>query len=464
MNYNKKMSILAVISSAILYGISFLYAPMAWGVVVFLIPIIGSCYKNIPIGLCTGALWSIIAFAMHAFGIFFVVVKRGTDYITVVFLLTCFALYCSLYSMLWLWAVQKKPSNDRFTQMIYRTIVTLFFFVAIDTFFLFPLGVVQGYPLFFPVIPLVNSTVGVFLITYIQQWFLFFLVIALQESIVFMFLCTSFSKIKKTIIFALLLSVFLWPIFFTPAQKQELRTLYNTDEIVCILECKSGNDPREHAQLLYELLLKARNTYPQVKTFIMRESAFPFSLNEHLYVVEMWQKNIMQEGDSIIFGSAWKEGEECSNCFFCIDTCRITHRYEKSHLIPLFEYIPSNLFFKDSLKSLFFQKKDLFSPGSSLRNPFKMLNQLQALPVLCSELFWNKRPLLQDEKKDSKNHILICLMHDGHFENSGYDQRMILTARYRACVEQRTIIYCSFFHAALIGTKGQLCELNKIIA
>ncbi len=459
MHYSIKSGLFAVTVSAFLYGISFLYAPFSSAAVIFLIPLLLCIEKKISIGILTGALWSIIAFFMHAFGILYVVVNYGTNVAIVTCVLFFFGLYCGLYSMIWIWLLQKKMNSQPLLQIVYRVLVTVLFFVAIDRFFLFPLGVIQGYPLFFPLIPLINTLAGVIFIATIQRWLFLIMVVIMQELIVYSIVHSQFSRTKISIFIICFTTIFLFPPHCLFLTQKQLIEKYDTDSIACIVECKTEKNPQDHAQLLYSLMVKARQLYPQAKTFIMRESAFPFSLNEHRYAIEMWQKNIMKEGDHIVFGSLWCENDACFNCFFCINECRIMHRYEKTHLIPLFEYIPESLFFKSKLRNLFFQKKDLFSQGFSTSVPLKINDNTLILPVICSELFWNKR-----SKHLHTQCPLLCLMHDGHFANSGYDALMILMARYKACYEQRTIIYCSYFHALLIGTHGESCKLNKISA
>ncbi len=461
----------ALFCSGFFYGAAFLFNQWCWWMCgVFLMPLLWCIHTQQTISCVQAGWWAIIAFGMHATGILYVLVTRGENSYIVGLVCIAFFLYCAVHSSLWIFLLQKGKQLPYYKALAYRTTLTMAFFWWIDYGFLWPLGTVQGYPLFFPLVPLIQSMFGSVLLGHLNHWIAWGCIIAMQDYIVYLFIKMQDHRRKKRIAHAIL-----WPLilFFICSKvimkaKQEENVAcgeLTKDDVVCFVRTPSSQNPRQHAQDMCEAMMKAARSYPQAYVYIFRESAFPFVLNKHLYALEMWQKNALGNGRIMLLGSAWQDeldGEKTHNCFFCIDECRITHRYEKHHLIPLFEYIPQHLFFKEKLRNLFFQKKELFSPSYAPLRTVAIGKKLYFLPVLCSELFWQNRSSVQEEIKSLIRYPLICLMHDGHFKNSGYDKLMVLAARFRACVEQRKIVYVSFFHAYLIDEKGILHELNKV--
>jgi apolipoprotein N-acyltransferase len=263
-----------------------------------------------------------------------VVFYEGVGWFRLIFPLA-FVLYCSLFSGFWFWclALVKKY---RFAESLFFGI-TFCYFWFVDSFILSPFGKVQGYPLAFPLVPIMKKPELLFLVSYVGKWGMLLLLILLQISLVKGCLKKQWFLVTLCCLFP-----FGWGLFFTPetglpawVQKIHFEPL---DKAI---------HQHERAQHLVAKLAGLKN----IKLFIFPESYFPFVIDKKSNSLRILQGYILQNEQLIFFGANQIKKSNYFNCALLVDKCRIIYSYEKSHLIPFFEYNPYTmnqigLFFK----------------------------------------------------------------------------------------------------------------------
>jgi apolipoprotein N-acyltransferase len=166
---------------------------------------------------------------------------------------------------------------------------------------------------------------------------------------------------------------------------------------------------------LCDLKLWERCNVPgnRTKQFIILapESAFPFPLNMHPDVIELWS-NVLPDNVHMILGTQQAFGEKLCQSVVWLNSCRIKKNYVKKHCVPFIERVPH--FYKkiEFLRKFFLGDVCQFSRAKKIeqQNYFEFTdkfsqnfchpeldsgsiqsiaqNKIIFIPQICSELFF----------------------------------------------------------------------------
>lgn len=400
------------------------------GPFLFLIPLY-SAFVNKTCTFLNGFLWGVIFWFIHSAGLFCVVYYEGSGSFRLLFPLF-FVVYCALYSGFWFWILQKGTHENQ-TDWYFASITVLYFWF-VDVLILSPFGRVQGYPLAFPLIPVMHIPQLLFCVSYLGKWGTLLCLIILQISLVKGWLDRRYWFLLIVISIPFSVGFFLVPITTVPDWVYNIKFI-PLDESV---------HPHERAQQVATQLADNK----VVKLFIFPESYFPFQINQQSNSLKILQNYLLQEQQYAFFGANRLINDHLYNAVFLIDQCRIIQSYEKSHLIPFFECNP----YKMSQIRLFFNffshKGNTFYRANRNLSAFKIPYLPPFIPLICSELFW------LEQVPDTLPGILFCLAKDAYFKKSGYKQIMLLCAQFVALTHKRYLAYCASDSAYLINECG----------
>lgn len=397
----------------------------------FLIPLY-SAFVNKTCTFLNGFLWGVIFWFIHSAGLFCVVYYEGVGSLRIVFPLL-FVVYCSLYSGVWFWGLHKTASRNKADW--YFVSITVFYFWFVDTLILSPFGKIQGYPLAFPLIPIMQLPQLLWSVSYVGKWVAFLFLIILQMGLV-----KGWVKRHYWFVAFLINTIFTSGFFLLP--NISIPDWVNRIQFIPLNE---SVHPHERAQELVAQLVQQKST----KLFVFPESYFPFSINEQSNSLKILQNYLLQEKQYAFFGANQKINNNLYNAAFLIDQCRIIQSYEKSHLIPFFECNP----YKMNQIGLFFNffphKGNTFYRANRTLSVFKLPYLPPFIPLICSELFW------LEQVPDTLPGVLLCLAKDAYFKKSGYKQIMLFSAQFTALTHQRYLAYCASNSAYLIDNFGR---------
>lgn len=394
-------------------------------------------FKKENLSFSQGFLWGIFFWFIHSFGIFYVVFYEGAGLFRLIFPLV-FVFYCSLFSGLWFVCLAHLKKYS-FTNWLFLGI-TFCYFWFVDSLILSPFGRVQGYPLAFPLIPIMKFPELLFLVSSLGKWGMLLFLMAFQISFVKGFSHHKWFILSIICILPFLSGLFLTPQTYLPAwvQKIHFEPLDNTIH------------PHERAQHLVAKLTNLKT----IKLFVLPESYFPFVINKKSNSLRVLQKYILQDKQHIIFGANQLKDNKLLNCALLVNKCRIIHSYEKSHLIPFFEYNPYTMKQIGLFFNFFLHKGNPFYCADRHLSSFEIPEFEPFMPLICSELFW-----LKSVPSNVKG-ILLCLSKDSYFGSSGYSEIMLLSAQFTALCQKRFLAYCASSSAYFINQYGKI--LKKI--
>jgi len=424
---------LLVFFSALVFASSF-YG-LFYGLFIFLIPLY-CLFLEKKLSFFYGFIWGLTFFAFHSFDFFYVVFEQGYGYFRLLYP-TLFVVYCALYPGFWFLILKKLQGWYQKDQEFIWIVVTFLYFVSIDKALLFPFGKIEGLPLCFVLLPLFYKPVLAQLIGMFGKW-----PVVLGLIIISAVAIEGYSKKIWQLVGIFLLLLFLFSLISN--KSEQLPAWF--DKVISIT-FKPTATMQERLNIMTQKL-----SQEQGKLLIFPESCVPFCNDTEHYGVSFLQQHLLQ--DSLcIFGMHTKKTEKLYNSFIFCDVSRIIVSYEKTHLIPFFEYNPFYFFQYGFYFDFFLHKKKPFTVSKNSPIPVKYNQIGPFLPVICSELFWDK------QRRKYPRIPLICIANDSYFTGFGYLQFMVLAAQLVALSEQRSIIYSSWSGAYFINSQAYLKKI-----
>ena len=451
----KRVSLLFVVSSAILYAIALLFPQYAAPLVfIFLIPLfyylMATQDTKRPI-FRIGFLWGLFFFSIALFGIFMLVLTRAQGPARVLgYLLP--VIYFSLCSGAWFWCMERAFFIN---QPFLITFITFLYFVAMDRWLLFVVGVCCGYPFSYPLLPLIQYPALVQGATLVGLDALLYCLIVSSWAIA----RWGHEKKGRYFIFAGIsgLPFALGPLLYLqenePAHLQKIVFLYVEPE---------DEYPVEATGKITVGLQAVSEQYPQATTILMPESSFKFSLNSHLDTVKKWCEGMAQHC-TLIIGShrteSVKNDEKLHGSLFCIQQGRITHCYDKLNCLPFGETLFQPWNSIHWIKSAFLNKKKMFAPGEKKGSLISLDNDFKFFPLICYDLFCTNN----DPCTEHKSFPSLTLANDDWFRLSSYFQHLLLLTAHRRALEWgRDGLYIAHSGGWWLGKRGKKVQLQQL--
>ena len=393
-------------------------------------------------GFRFGCLWGLCFYGLHCYPIATVLYLRGQgDYRLLVYLFL--VLFFAIQSGFWFLC---SHFIELYSSRHMRPLITMGYFVWMQTMVFWLFDICEGYPFALPIIPIAHherllqllplmGVYGMTMALIAGQWFI---ACALKQYQYSLLACGCFIP------FLLGYAI----------QKQELIPEY-IKHIVYISPEWECMHPYDTAQDITYCLQKAAEQYKRGVCFIMPESAYPFSLSS--YQTDLWQSVLYHNKQQIIIGAHKKSDKTSINTLFHLDQCRIIQTYEKKHSVILTERTPFYLKGIYFFTHLFGGNTDRSPIKKDKRSIYSLLIRIYNyyfLPVLCSELFYNDFSSLPYKKAP-----ILLLCNDGWFHFYYIRYCMLLYAKIYAIRWKRPIIYISHSNGFFISETGRVVAL-----
>lgn len=428
-----------ITSSALLCSVAFLMPSwLGWLVFIWPAPLffprIVTAY-SFKEGLC----WGFIFFSLYLHGLAFVFI----DYIGMWYGLLCYSMLV-LYgavSIGLLYAAARCLGNHWLVRLLALNSIWLF----IEHAYFIPFGSVQGLSLASLLIPLTSYPALVYCAAWLPLWLLTILSITIGAMLGLAVQKPRMALIGFIACVPFLIGWYQYAAYPVPSWASSLGI------------CR----PQQHASIwdqAYAIDAAIKDIYkkhPSITCIILPESAFGDCLERYHEFLTVWYDGAMPDTMKLIMGAQRAHNQQLFNTLFMMQQCRITHYYDKSHLIWFFEYLPP--FWKSctNIRNLFLKNKEFSGPP---RDQSLVLLQLSAdctvTPALCSDLFFNYIPAT------SRGDAILCLVNDRWFAKCPYIARlMILYARLYAIAHHQPIIYVGYQYGGLLMPDGIIHNL-----
>ena len=201
----------------------------------------------------------------------------------------------------------------------------------------------------------------------------------------------------------------------------------------------ASHDPGVVGQKIYQQLALV----PAGAVVVAPESTFPFALNDHPEVVDMWTSALPDDAHLLI-GSQRREGKNYYQTVYWLHEGRIKNHYDKTHRVLFTENVPEVFASMPWAKKLFLDHKTPISAGEQSGVVFPVSESLRILPQMCSELFMN------GDVDTTGATIIAWFVNDSWFP-SYFKNLMVRLAQRRATQLKRPILYITHEKAVVFN-------------
>ena len=416
--------------SAILYGLAYILPYQLCWLIFPAFSIIFFLGRSRKLTFLAGFTWGLVAFGIHTFPPFYCLYTITLSVWLFVgwFLLSS---YLALYAGLWFYGASKFG----------WVIVSWLFIIIMDRYCLWIFDYWEGYCCLHPLVPLMT-----------QPKLFYFLPIIGTAGMTLLFLCTAASSaaflIKPRLKMGLLVLglCLVWSTGFC-IRREHVQPTWLTKigyARVPFVPFKKINN-LEHAQKICLELQRVMQAKSQVQIIFMPESTLPCALNNCPRVESCIVENIQHV--QLVLGSQRLEGDSVYNCCYWLGNNTVLNYYDKQHGVFFVERVP-RLF-------NFLSHSQPFVQSTATRPIFKLLDDVECMPVLCSDLFF-----AHNNPAQSPEHILLCLANDAWFLGSVIPDLLFLSARLKSSSWGQQLLYVSYTRGVYFNGFGDVHRID----
>jgi len=382
-----------------------------------------------------GFLWGIIFFPLHLFPVLILCVQQGYGAGRFIFPVLL-VLYAAFHTGIWFWFATTTATlfkKGLFVRVMSWFFWTCFYLLWIPQGVLWISGQQIGYPFSLPLLPLVQHPRMLFLLHIIGRPVL----LACMVGFTMLISLCLITHHKRYVLGAFLCILPFLGGYFVQGKRRKIPQFIQGMGYVQPSQGE-GTHPLDAAQELYYTMKSVLERHPQLTSLVTPELCFRYALNKHKHVIHLWNSNALHNEVDLFIGASRYEQGETFNSLYWIHKGKIKRYYDKKILLPLAEFVPAWCGKVPLLRNLFLGKAGSFSAGKSQQKEFKVGSQLQAVPAICAEFFFDKG-YLRRETSD-KSFILLPLL-DSFFSPS--HNLMSTWAQYKALELNIPVLYVS---------------------
>ena len=438
-----KWSLLTI--SAIIYSLAFVYGNIFWWLTfLFLVPLI-YCALHYNLSFKEGYYWGFLMLTLHMHGVLYSVMcmAEGPFYCRIIPSLVCVA-YASFYSAFFFWLGN---SVARKNLLIWILIFWSYIYVM-EHYCLWIFGICEGYFLIHPLLPLAHYPQLLWLLPYVGKSFLTLILVMI--SAIMSAVCYKFNGTK--LLYVVLLSLFFVPGLFI-VHDNSCPAWLNKIGYLPLL----SYDPIQLSRMantVGTILKEFIREHPHVQIVIMPESALYTSAFTTIpELLKSWDSEHIGKPLHVIFGAFRWEDDKRYNTLHWVYDGTLQAYYDKRHAMLLTERMPAWCDMQ-LVKDLYFGKEPPIAVSTTARPLLKIMPEIELVPYICSELFFNDQP---DDNFEYQTILALC--NDRWIRGAYVADLMYLIARFKAVQWQRDIVYISYTHAGFVGKYGVECSI-----
>jgi len=445
---------LLLIVSAHAYACAFVCNAYLWWLsLLFLFPFFLALNYS-SLSFIHGFVWAFIAVFYAMSGLFFVLMGISGDAWIVGFclglLMVLFCSVCGGIVMMCAHMVIKKYAivSVGLRYSVYGIALFVFFWF-LDSHCLLLVGLPEGCPLLYPLLPLAHQPSLLWIVPYSGAMGLLLMVIGI----------TICMMIYHTWRWCLLYSLFfvvyyeLSCVFYVPAERP--MDMPRIGAVPCMMRLTSQSADCV-MQMITRRLKNFLIRYPSTEIVVMPESSLN-GLTEKDF--RCLNHESLGKPIHIIFGSERVTDQGLYNTAYYLYNGELRYYCDKQHAVVMTEQLG---WFLDTpfFRELYFNKAEQIVTSRDCKQRIVVGDLGACVLYICSELFSAKRCLHQGECD-----IIIALVNDLSFSlymHAEYiHELLLLLAQYKAIIWRQNIVYISYHYAFFIDTHGICHALNN---
>ncbi len=376
------MKYLNIILSSVLFVLSYLFVDYFVFLIIPAFIILFITLKNLnnyKISIYSGLLWGIVVYSLQLIWLLELLLNKSQASIyNTIFIYLFIILYLTLLTIIifcFIYFLFLKTKNLFFKILIFISSFYLYFYFIINK-LLFFIDNNWGYPFINPLILLCRYKSFLFLLNLIN--FNFY---NTNQDV-----SKNFLERNKII--------YLKPVIKT------FNNGYNENTAALMI----------YQQLSALDLYKISKNYDKL-IIVTPESYFPYALNEYEKTLHLWENVLPQ--NSVLFLTAQRSQKKTSiknkyyQTIYKIESGRIIDFYDKKHRFWFVEKVPKDFNNLRLCKTAFLAGKYSFSKGKVKNKIFKINNQVNFIPMICSEFFFDNKDWIPGQARDDTG-ATIC--------------------------------------------------------
>ena len=427
---------------------------MWWCVFIFLIPLYYLAI-NRRLSFKEGFFYGTLLWGLLVSGVFYSIVQMAQGSIIIRLLpVVGIIVYQAFFTGVWFWVTQKIIRMLAIVSIPAKLavwcITTGLFFYWATRWSLSPFNSLEGYFFIHPLLPLAEHPIFLTFVPYLGKSILMGMLLVTNA------LCTL-PFLGYNLWFAFVSSSF-WMVSIgtgiSYAPLSEPSWAHRIAHLPYIF--LSTNNLGPFAEDVQEKIKAVLTRYPETEVIIFPESSFDrINLDTAREIAQLWDHTHVSKPVNLIIGAFKWEKDKYRNAAYWVYDGKVKAIFNKRHAMLLTEGMSSWYDFK-LFRSLYHRTVPPVTPSDNPRVPFPLLQGVNFIPYICSELFFNDKP---DDRYPQS--VIIALCNDD-WSSAEYVRRlMYLAARFKAIEWQRDIVYASYHYSGIIMSDGTVFPLHK---
>lgn len=453
---NRLLQWVLLIFSAIFYAIPYTCKSLYWLIFLFPVPLLYlGCTQSLS--FVRGYIWGFIVFLLHLRDGIVIVADLARDFwwfgilmglgIVVYQALIPGILFCATTRVI------EKFSIKSLVSRLFLWICSLAVFIFwVDRYCLWIFGIPEGYPLMHPLIVLTHQGGLLLLLPVLGKQLLTILFLLVPGS----FVLLLWYKNKKSMFFFVIISgiwIMSWLIGFS--QEKQAYWYDCLKSLPYMVHCTSKN-PEIIMKIVARHIRDIVTKFPCSSTIIMPESALNITDFENKpELLRAWSEEHIGKPVNIIFGTCRMKNDHYYNSLHWVHNGVLQAFFDKKHAMLITEQLPHAVNY-DFLRSIYFKEGISITRSCNDRMLLKLSDDIQFVPYICSELFFNEYP-----DDCYKNIPIMVIVNDTLLRDSFMQNLLLLLAQFRAIQWQREIIYVSYSRSVIIDKRGMMEDMNE---
>ncbi len=442
---------LLLVISALLYGIAFILPDnCACFIFIWSIPLFYSLFY-FSLGFKEGLIWGILFWLLHSIAILWAILEYSTINIYIGGMAWFFlVVYASLYSSGIFWIASQISAIIPVYSQVWRLLIWILllwlYSIIIDYCFLWIFGFLEGYSLAHMLVPLMVYPSMHVLILRVGKQSMVGILLGAQATIAYIVYMRAWSLSSILILSIGCLYGALW--YLHTSNREQAQTPIWLSHIGCArITGKKRLYIWDAAHEIKRVIIQLISKYPAVRCIFMPESTVAFALNQYSDVLEYWQEYILKQDYMVILGGQRAQHNDLYNCFYILTHRGVAHWYDKVHGVFFVERVPwwaQQVFLWTGMKRFIVP----FTQSLVARPVFHTTHCGFLIPYLCSDLFFSE-PVC-----NTPEGTIVCLVNDMWFSCTYQRVLMMLTARLKALLWHKGVLYISYYYALYITPSG----------
>jgi len=463
-NYNHYL-VLAL--SATLFNIALFWPTYcAWLIFIFLIPIFYLVFSGYRLSFKHGLWWGLIFYGLHFIWLFRMFYEYASGWLRML-APTFLWIYFACFAGLWFWIASRLSQN--FNSMLATAViwigVTSLYFYWVDSAGLIILGTYCSYPFVHPLLPLAFQPKWLAFLPVLGKDFFMALLVGFSAATTAGLVTTRKRTVTLLVVVLILFIPFLWG-WMVPNPKTTVPSMVKNIAYVSPHELNvetSYDDPfalfRTFERLLNKIKIISQHR-PDLKLFVMPECSFKLPLDCCPDLIALLYEYLPSTATCIIGAHRNQKDKnntiKCYNTTYVIQDRCIVDSYDKRFLMPFTEYVPFPWCHFKFMYRFFLSNNDGYEVAEK-EKVFALSDDIQFIPMVCSELFLFFRRVLGDKKikQDLPDTPIIAMVNDDWFAFAYMPRVMYAVAYVTALSYQRDTLYVAPSRCTWISKNGE---------